>query len=124
MRDYLYVEDGAAAYMLLAERLAADRGLIGQALIFSMESRITVLQLVEMILKLMDSDLPPAIANEAVGEIRDQYLSASKARRYSVGNRNSRWKKACGAPSPGIRIFEGFSMSAISNPADRAAPMV
>src|SRR6266545_1004686 len=30
VRDYFYVEDGAAAYMLLAERMAADRSLGGE----------------------------------------------------------------------------------------------
>ncbi len=55
VRDYFYVEDGAAAYMLLAERLAADRGLAGQAFNFSNELQVTVLQLVDRILKAMGS---------------------------------------------------------------------
>src|SRR5262249_50642553 len=37
VRDYFYVEDGAAAYMLLAERLAADPSLRGEAFNFSNE---------------------------------------------------------------------------------------
>jgi CDP-glucose 4,6-dehydratase len=41
---------------------------------------VTVLELVERILKLMDSDLEPEVRNEAVNEIRRQYLSAEKAR--------------------------------------------
>jgi CDP-glucose 4,6-dehydratase len=81
IRDYFYVEDGAAAYMLLAERLAEDRSLRGEAFNFSNELQITVLELVQEILKRMGSSLTPDIRNEASNEIRHQYLSAEKARR-------------------------------------------
>ena len=81
IRDYFYVEDGAAAYMLLAERLAAQPELSGEAFNFSNEIQVTVLQLVERILAAMGSDLRPEIRNEASNEIRDQHLSAAKARR-------------------------------------------
>jgi CDP-glucose 4,6-dehydratase len=81
VRDYFYVEDGAAAYTLLAERLAGNSGLRGQAFNFSNETQVTVLELVERILALMDSDLEPDVRNEASSEIRYQYLSAAKARR-------------------------------------------
>ncbi len=81
VRDYFYVEDGAAAYMLLAEKLANHRELIGQAFNFSNEIQVTVLDLVRKILNLMQSDLEPDIRNEAANEIRHQYLSAEKARR-------------------------------------------
>ena len=40
------VEDGAAAYMLLAEKLAARPELLGEAFNFSNEIQITVLDLV------------------------------------------------------------------------------
>lgn len=81
VRDYFYVEDGAEAYMVLAERLAADRTLVGAAFNFSNEIQVTVLELVRTILRLMESDLEPDVRNEASGEIRYQYLSAEKARR-------------------------------------------
>jgi CDP-glucose 4,6-dehydratase len=81
IRDYFYVEDGAAAYMRLAERLAANPELIGQAFNFSNEIQVTVLDLVNQILALMQSDLAPDVRNEATNEIRHQYLSADKARR-------------------------------------------
>lgn len=80
IRDYFYVEDGAAAYMLLAEQLAARPELKGQAFNFSNEIQVTVRQIVEQILKLMDSNLEPDIRNEVNNEIRHQYLSAEKAR--------------------------------------------
>jgi CDP-glucose 4,6-dehydratase len=81
VRDYFYVEDGAAAYTLLAERLAEDASLRGQAFNFSNEAQVTVLELVEQILRLMNSDLRPDVRNEATNEIRRQYLSAEKAQR-------------------------------------------
>lgn len=81
IRDYFYVEDGAAAYMLLAERLASQPDLRGEAFNFSNELQISVLDLVRAILTIMDSDLAPDIRNEAANEIRHQYLSAAKARR-------------------------------------------
>lgn len=80
VRDYFYAEDGAAANMLLAEQLATDKKLIGQAFNFSNESQVTVLELVERVLKLMGSKLEPDVRNEAANEIREQYLSARKAR--------------------------------------------
>lgn len=81
VRDYLYVEDAVAAYMLLAERLAADPSLKGEAFNFSLEVRLTVLRLVDLILKLTGSDLRPEVRNETLNEIREQSLSSEKARR-------------------------------------------
>lgn len=80
VRDYLYAEDGAYANMLLAEQLSTNKSLAGQAFNFSNETQVTVSQLVERILKLMKSDLQPDVRNEATNEIREQYLSARKAR--------------------------------------------
>ena len=80
VRDYFYVEDGAAAYMLLAEKLAQNPDLYGEAFNFSNEIQITVLEIVENILGLLDSPLEADIRNEASNEIRHQYLSAAKAR--------------------------------------------
>ncbi len=79
VRDYFYVEDGAAAYTLLAEQLAERRDLRGHAFNFSNEIQVTVLDLVARILKLMQSNLQPDVRNESVNEIRRQYLSAVKA---------------------------------------------
>ncbi len=81
IRDYFYVEDGAAAYMLLAENMAKNPGLRGEAFNFSNELQVTVLDLTHKILDLMGSDLEPEVRNEASNEIKHQYLSAAKARR-------------------------------------------
>lgn len=81
IRDYFYVEDGAAVYMLLAEQLALRPELKGQAFNFSNEIQVTVREIVESVIKLMKSNLKPEILNETSNEIRHQYLSAEKARR-------------------------------------------
>ena len=80
VRDYFYVKDGAAAYMLLTERLSRDSSLIGQAFNFSNEIQVTVLDIVNRILEQMGSNLAPDIRDEVSHEIRHQYLSAAKAR--------------------------------------------
>jgi len=81
IRDYFYVEDGAAAYMLLAEQLAARPELKGQAFNFSNEIQVTVREIVESVIRLMSAEVTPEILNEANNEIRHQYLSAEKAQR-------------------------------------------
>ena len=80
VRDYFYAEDGAAANMVLAEHLAQRPELRGEAFNFSNEIQMTVLELVQRLLSLMESDLEPDIRNEATNEITHQYLSAEKAR--------------------------------------------
>ena len=81
VRDYIYVKDVAGAYLRVADGLG-DMALHGEAFNFSPESRVTVLDLVELIARLMNrTDLPADIQNTAQGEIRDQYLSAEKAAR-------------------------------------------
>lgn len=81
IRDYFFVEDGAAAYMLLAERLSAHPELRGEAFNFSNELQVTVLDIVQSVLKLMRSELQPIVLNQTSNEILHQYLSAEKARR-------------------------------------------
>ena len=80
VRDYFFVEDAAAAYLLLAERLYREPNLRGEAFNFSNEEPVTVLDIVQRILRLMGSGLDPDIRNEATHEISKQVLSAEKAR--------------------------------------------
>ncbi|TSC97132.1 MAG: CDP-glucose 4,6-dehydratase, partial [Candidatus Peregrinibacteria bacterium Greene1014_49] len=68
IRDYFYAEDGAAAYMVLAEALAHDRSLVGASFNFSNELQMTVLELVRRILHLMESKDEPVVLNEATNE--------------------------------------------------------
>ncbi|MFH1038772.1 MAG: GDP-mannose 4,6-dehydratase [PVC group bacterium] len=81
IRDYFYVLDAVEGYLLMAEATGRE-GVSGEAFNFSDERQVTVLELVNLILKLMDrEDLEPEILSAAEGEIRHQYLSAAKARR-------------------------------------------
>jgi CDP-glucose 4,6-dehydratase len=81
VRDYFYVEDGAACYMMLAEQLAARRELVGEAFNFSAGIPITVSQLVRRILHLMESGLETQVLNETSNEIRRQFVTSAKAQR-------------------------------------------
>ena len=81
VRDFLYVEDAAGAYLCLAEHLAKERTLIGESFNFGLGLRLTMLDLVEKILAMMHrSDLRPIVLNIVDSEIREQYLDPSKAR--------------------------------------------
>ncbi|HLI82302.1 MAG TPA: GDP-mannose 4,6-dehydratase, partial [Bryobacteraceae bacterium] len=81
VRDFLYVKDAAQAYLTVAQALAANRALRGEAFNFGLGVRITVLEIVSLALRLMErSDLAPVILNQASSEVREQYLSSEKAR--------------------------------------------
>ena len=80
VRDYLYVRDAAAAYLLLADGIGRE-GVVGNAFNFSDESPLTVLELVDAIRGRMGKDgIQPVVLDAAVGEIHDQVLSAARAR--------------------------------------------
>jgi CDP-glucose 4,6-dehydratase len=81
VRDYLYVVDGALAYMRLAEAMAENPDLAGEAFNFSTETPLTVLELVAEIQSVAGTDLEPDIQNVATHEIDQQFLSAAKAKR-------------------------------------------
>jgi CDP-glucose 4,6-dehydratase len=83
VRDYLYVVDGALAYVALAEAMASDPdSTVGQAFNFSTETQLDVLQFVTLIAKAVGrTDLDPDVQATATHEIPHQYLSAARARR-------------------------------------------
>jgi CDP-glucose 4,6-dehydratase len=80
IRDYFYVEDGAAAYLALARALAQNPArFTGKAYNFSNGQALSVLQIVHRITALMGSSHQPVILNEASHEIPEQRLDASLA---------------------------------------------
>jgi CDP-glucose 4,6-dehydratase len=82
VRDYLYVEDATDALLRLAETLAQDRSLSGEAFNVSLELKMTVLEVVEAVLRVMRrTELKPTVLAATTPEIREQCLSAEKARR-------------------------------------------
>lgn len=79
-RDYVFVRDVVDGYLAAAERLE-EPGVRGEAFNFSGEKPRTVIEVVRAIHALVPGRHPePDVRNDAVGEIRDQYLSADKAR--------------------------------------------
>ena len=81
VRDYFYVEDGAAAYMLLAEKLADNAELRGEAFNFSNELQTPVSEIVEQILTLMGKATAFDMRRDAPNEISHQCLNAERARK-------------------------------------------
>jgi CDP-glucose 4,6-dehydratase len=80
VRDYLYVADAVRAYLRLAEALAGDPSLAGQAFNFSLEQPCSVLEVVERLQATAGTTLVPDIRSTASNEIPAQMLSASLAR--------------------------------------------
>ena len=80
IRDYFYIEDGAEAYITLAEQIK-EKNIEGEAFNFSNEQPMKVTEIVDKVLKIMDSDLKPQILDETSNEIKEQYLSSEKAKK-------------------------------------------
>jgi CDP-glucose 4,6-dehydratase len=80
VRDYLHVSDAAAGVLVLAEAVAARPGMRGEAFNFASGDRVRVIDLVRRILELTSSRLEPVILGEARAEIREQRVSAERAR--------------------------------------------
>ena len=81
IRDYIYVEDAVNAYLTLSKALSEDSNLKGEAFNFSNETQRTVLELTNLILTELGSDLTPIVQGDNKGEIKAQYLDSSKASR-------------------------------------------
>jgi CDP-glucose 4,6-dehydratase len=80
IRDYLYVEDGAEAYIRTAEALAVDRSCSGRAYNFSQGRPLTVSEMVGLLTAASGIDLEPVLLREATNEIPAQYLDSSRSR--------------------------------------------
>jgi CDP-glucose 4,6-dehydratase len=79
VRDFLYVKDAAEAYLRMAEVLAS--GAPQGAYNFSLEQRWTTLECVREVVALLGrKDLEPKILNQNSLEVREQYMSCSRAR--------------------------------------------
>ena len=80
VRDYVYVGDAVNAYLDLAQEMHRE-DIVGEAFNFSEERPQNVIEIVHEILKIMKAEhLQPSILGEGSHEIRNQYLSAEKAR--------------------------------------------
>ena len=81
VRDYLYVEDVAAGMLALTRAVLEQPELAGEAFNFGGGDRLSVIDVVRMILGAMATDLEPDVRNDAVNEIAEQRVGAEKARR-------------------------------------------
>lgn len=81
-RDYIYIKDVSNAYILLAKNLHRE-DVLGEAFNFGNNNPISVLDLVNKIIKISGKDLKPKILGKGVlkGEIKNQYLAIEKARK-------------------------------------------
>ncbi len=79
VRDYIYVEDAARAYLLLVAAMRGNSSLRGSPFNFSLESPLSALEVVNVILEEMSSDLLPDVQARAGGELTEQYLDATAA---------------------------------------------
>jgi len=78
-RDYLHVDDVVDAYMLLGD-VGHEGRHAGEAFNFSNEAPLTVREIYDLVCEAtIGSLLEPKILGQAEHEIRDQWLSASKA---------------------------------------------
>jgi CDP-glucose 4,6-dehydratase len=89
IRDYIYAEDGAYAYLTLAEKMVetdlfqnkSSVAFGGEAFNFSYGLRLTVKDVVDRVLSVLGrTDLDPHILNEANHEIPVQCLDSTKAK--------------------------------------------
>ncbi len=86
-RDYIYIEDIVLGYIKLAEHMRKKK-LYGEAFNFSNEKPLSVLELVKIIYTLMHKKPDYKILNYAKYEIKDQYLSSKKAKKYLKWKQN------------------------------------
>ncbi len=77
IREFVYVDDVARGYLLLAEKIEEAKG---EAFNFGTGEQVQMLDLAQRILKLSGSNLEPKIMlqTKIAGEIDAQYLSAAK----------------------------------------------
>ncbi len=81
IRDYLYISDAVSAYLCLANGiLGKTNGVVGEAFNFGSGKPLSVIELVNLIIKISGKLHKPKILNTATGEIRKQYISGRKAK--------------------------------------------
>ncbi|MFQ5904714.1 MAG: NAD-dependent epimerase/dehydratase family protein, partial [Candidatus Binatia bacterium] len=111
LRDYFYIEDAVEAFLTLGASLAKE-GIKGQAFNFGTETPTQVIDVVRQLIDISGKrHLKPVVLNQAVHEIKVQYLSCQKARgllhwrhktdlREGLAKSYSWYKKLLSAGSP------------------------
>jgi CDP-glucose 4,6-dehydratase len=78
-RDYMYVEDGANAYLTIGENIH-KQNIKGESFNFGTETPVSVLELFEKVKFALNSNISAQVLGEAKGEINKQFLGCEKAR--------------------------------------------
>ena len=79
-RDFLYIEDAVDAQLLLAERLAENPGLYGEAFNFSYGDRIEVRDVAQRICQMLNAPVDLVVNEKSTAEIPHIELSSEKAK--------------------------------------------
>jgi CDP-glucose 4,6-dehydratase len=77
IRNYFYIKDAADGYITISEN--RDK-VLGEAFNLGSEDRYSVLEITNLVLKVMGSKLDPIVKNEVSNEIKEQYLSIKKVK--------------------------------------------
>jgi len=108
-RDYVYVRDVVSAYLVLAEAMEGGK-FKGEAFNFGTDSPKTVLEMVQMILKVSGRlELEPVLMNNAPNEIQNQYLSSERARHLLGWSPRYSWEEGLRETIAWYRDFLGMS---------------
>ena len=83
IRDYLYVKDVSAGYILLLQKLAKAKG---EAFNFSSKEMLSVLELVSLAEKILKTNIQYKILNTAKNEIPYQHLDDRKVKKLGWEN--------------------------------------
>lgn len=78
-RDFLYIEDAAEIQLMLAERVAEDPSLYGEAFNFSHGVQLEIIDIVRRIAELTGKPIEPVVHDNARAEIPHIHLSSEKA---------------------------------------------
>ena len=78
-RDFLYIEDAVEIQLMLAERVAEDPLLYGEAFNFSYGVQIEVIDMVRRLAELTGSPIEPLVNDSVRTEIPHMHLSSDKA---------------------------------------------
>lgn len=102
IRDYLYVKDVVAGYLLLAQNIEKAKG---EAFNFGSDDTLSVLQLIKVIEKVVGKKIKYEILNKAHNEIPYQSLDYTKIKK-TLG-----WKPKENAKSTARKILDWYKRS-------------
>jgi len=101
IRDYLYVKDVVSGYILLAKNIQKTRG---EAFNFGSDETLSVIELIQLIEKILNKKLKYHILNIAKNEIPYQSLDCNKLRKAIT------WKQEYNLNKTIRKIYQWYNM--------------